>query len=144
MLYATPVDDSMEMLPSPEALKNKIIIKAKKPSVACDGEPEENYSSDDDDGRNSSDNDNSDDTSGQTKNSKNTASATRSGTDVLPEHSPDEQSNLSRSVHNSGDLPVVAGTNENQSSSQKVEYDLSDTRKGSHQDSVEAVEPVRL
>ncbi|KAI9551573.1 hypothetical protein GHT06_021906 [Daphnia sinensis] len=129
MLYTTPVDDSLEMLPSPEALKNKIIIKAKKPSVTNDGEPDENCSSDDDDGRNSSDNDNSDDAPFQTKPPNKTVSVTTSGTDVLQ-----EQNHLSNTIHNSEGIPVTAGTKEIQEPRQVMGYDLPSTRKESLQD----------
>lgn len=143
MLYTTPVDDSMEMLPSPEALKNKIIIKAKKPYVTNDSELEENYSSDDDDGRNSSDNDNSDESPFQKKTPNNTVSVTMSGSDRVQEHKA-EQSHLSNAVHNSGDIPVIAGTKEIQMPSQIMEQDLSNTKKGSHQDLVETMDLVRF
>ncbi|KAK4035493.1 hypothetical protein OUZ56_027580 [Daphnia magna] len=139
MLYTTPVGDSMEMLPSPEALKNKIIIKAKKPYVTNDSELEENYSSDDDDGRNSSDNDNSDESPFQKKTPNNTVSVTMSGSDLVQEHKA-EQSHLSNAVHNSGDIPVIAGTKEIQMPSQIMEQDLSNTKKGSHQDLVETMD----
>ncbi|XP_046406042.1 1-phosphatidylinositol 4,5-bisphosphate phosphodiesterase delta-4-like isoform X2 [Ischnura elegans] len=43
MLYLEPVDENMEFLPSPEALKRKIIVKAKKKSNTHD-EDEENDS----------------------------------------------------------------------------------------------------
>ena len=38
MLYSDPVDENMVDLPSPEELKNKIIVKAKKPNDAPYGE----------------------------------------------------------------------------------------------------------
>lgn len=55
MLYVTPVDESMEALPSPEELKMKIIIKAKKQSETTDVES----ASDSEDERDSSDSDDS-------------------------------------------------------------------------------------
>ena len=48
LLYTTPVDDSMKTIPSPEELKGKIIVKAKKSSEIKTDDFEPNYSSDDD------------------------------------------------------------------------------------------------
>ena len=75
MLYATPVDDSMQTLPSPEVLKNKIIIKAKKISEITDGESEANESSEDEEEKNESDCDDSDDPPDQMKSTDDTISA---------------------------------------------------------------------
>ncbi|XP_057378966.1 1-phosphatidylinositol 4,5-bisphosphate phosphodiesterase delta-4-like isoform X2 [Daphnia carinata] len=136
MLYTTPVDDSMKILPSPEALKNKIIIKAKKPSGTSDCEPEENYSSDDDDERNSSDNDNSDDAPFQTKPPNKTVSVTTSATDLVQKYGA-EQSYSSNTAHISEDIPVTDGTKEIEMPSQIMGHALSNTRKESYQDLVE-------
>jgi hypothetical protein len=75
MLYTTPVDDSMKTLPTPEDLKNKIIIKAKKLSGQTDGESEANESSDDEEDKNESDFDDSDDPADGVKSMDNTVSA---------------------------------------------------------------------
>lgn len=75
MLYTTPVDDSMKVLPTPEELKNKIIIKAKKLSGQTDGESEANESSDDEEDKNESDSDDSDDPAYGVKSMDNAVSA---------------------------------------------------------------------
>lgn len=75
MLCTTPVDDSMQTLPSPEVLKNKIIIKAKKLSEITDGESEANESSEDEEEKNESDCDDSDDPPDQMKSTDDTISA---------------------------------------------------------------------
>ncbi len=75
MLYTTPVEDSMKTLPSPEELKNKIIIKAKKLSGQTDGESEATESSDDEEDKNESDFDDSDDPADRVKSIDNVISA---------------------------------------------------------------------
>jgi hypothetical protein len=101
MLYTTPVDDSMKALPTPEELKNKIIIKAKKLGQT-DSESEANESSDDEEDKNESDFDDSDDPADGVKSMDNTVSASNVIEDL--DSLADNTANVGRSPEESDSL----------------------------------------
>ena len=91
----------MEMLPSPEILKNKIIIKAKKPSEQNDGESEANESSDDEE-KNESDCDDYDDLPHQVKSKYNPNSALTPVEDLDVKAAVNKTDNAWRSISSEG------------------------------------------
>ena len=136
MLYTTPVDDSMQTLPSPEVLKNKIIIKAKKISEITDGESEANESSEDEEEKNESDCDDFDDPPDPMKSTDDTASAYKTADELS---SVEKSDSLTNKV-TPEEISIDSATNGNQIQEMKYQgSDRLDTANPSDENSTEVL-----